>query len=250
MRIGLEAGVARHAHRGLGTRRAAGHRAVVNQRDLHAEAGRRQASGNTGNTTADNHQFIVPFQHRRFGQPKQLAAPRRRGIVRRGVVQIGRKQNRIATAFETGQVVQLQRSFFLVDFNNATVLPVPIDAFRSENRFQRFVIDEHLELARSIDAALGPLRHPVAGAHPHAVFAGRRYLDGRLRILHRTPQAVRQEEGRAHLIHELRVVDPAASVLECFGLDQHGRLISMGRQRQHQPAKDGDSLLQYVHVHN
>ena len=37
----------------------------------------------------------------------------------------------------------------------------------------------------------------------------------------RPAQPVGQQIGRAHLVHELRVDDPAAALREAFGLDQH-----------------------------
>ena len=87
--------------------------------------------------------------------------------------------------------------------------------------------DEHLEPARR--ARRLPRRHPVLGADPDAIRAGRRELDLGGRVRHRHAQPVRQQVRRAHLVHELRIDDPAAALRETLRLDKddlcgHGRV--------------------------
>ena len=133
----------------------------------------------------------------------------------------------------------MQRDFGLAaDLHRAAILPVPCGALGAEGGAERLAVDEHLEPARR--ARRFPRRDPIARADPDAVLAGGGKLHGGLRVAHRLAQPVRQQIGRAHLVHELLVHHPAAEVGELLGFEQdHAALWSgLGSQPEGQKEQE------------
>ncbi len=152
-------------------------------------------------------------------QAEQLAAEfsERFQIVRRLEVRVLAEEQGVAAALEAGQVVQGDLGLRW-NFKPTAVLPVPGGPFGSKRRRQRLAIDKHLEPARCPRRL--PRRDPIAGADPDAIHAGRRKLCHGNGVADRIAQAVGQQIGRTHLVHELLVDDPAAAIVEVFRLQQ------------------------------
>ena len=76
---------------------------------------------------------------------------------------------------------------------------------------------------------------PNRGCGPRRDTSGRGKLRHGDRVPHRVAQAVGQQVGRSHLVHELLVDDPAAAIVEGFGLQQH-LAARLGRSATNQRA--------------
>ena len=67
-------------------------------------------------------------------------------------------------------------------------------------------------------------------------------VDLRRRVRDRPAQAVGQQVGRAHLVHELRIDDPAAALRETLGLDQDKITFDRRRLGRVQPSQPRGGL--------
>jgi hypothetical protein len=108
------------------------------------------------------------------------------------------------------------------------VLPMPCRRPRCRIRFPAGAVDQYLEPPRRTGRL--PRRHPVAGPHPDAVLSGTWQSDRRPCVFDRFAQSMSQQERRTHLVHELRIGQPAAQVVELLGFDQHRPRLSRGHR--------------------
>ena len=90
----------------------------------------------------------------------------------------------------------------------------------------------HLDRERA-GGVFAPRRGPVARARPHVVSARRRTVKRGDGVSHGLPHAVREQEARPHLVDELRVDRPPATVGELFGLEADRRAVDGNRRPQH-----------------
>ena len=159
-----------------------------------------------------------------FRETKRLSPERgeRRRFIRRLEIHIAAKQHGIAPPFETGKVVQ-RHTGFLPHFNAAAILPVPVGAFGSERRGQRFAVYQQLKPpGRSL---CFPRGNPIASAHPHPHLAHGWEFGSGLCIGDWFTQSVSQEIWRAHLIHELLIHHPSAEFFKLLGFKKNIRAI-------------------------
>ena len=139
--------------------------------------------------------------------------------MRREEAGVGSKQNRVATAFKTGQVMKRKSNLPLWQVNFPTVLPVPLCAFCAERGLERLPVDYLLEPARS--ARRIPLGDPISSAHPHAIGAGLRDNNIRVSVADRRSHSMRKQECRAHLVGKLLIDHPTAQRIETLRFDQY-----------------------------
>lgn len=195
---------------------AAKDRAVVDQCDAEAEPRRGQRGGASGYATADDHDVEAAGVHRLVWEPAQRPAPGAAPFIDavRWRRRIGTQVNRIAAAFEAGQVVQAQRHGPVPERDGSAVFPAPVLSARAEFLRKHRAVDRQREPARMVR------RHPVLGADPHVVHACLGDPDHVPGIRDRTPEAMGQQVWRAHLRLELGVHHPAAVLVEVLRLDE------------------------------
>jgi len=209
---------------------AAEHRAVLDQRHRQPEPRRRDRHADAGDAAAGDDQIHRLGALRSLDRPHRTTVALQFGdLVLRRERGVGREDQRIATAVETGQVVQRQPRGAFFETHMTRLLPRPLVALRAQHRRQRCAVNVYLELAWRV--FLRPERSPVARAHQHAVGAALRHLHGRRSVRHRRAQSVRHQKRRTHLIHELLVHHPAAFVRKGFRLHKQRRRLHRPRAR-------------------
>ena len=218
-RIGLLIDVALRPDPHLGAGVAPEHGPVLDERHAHPQSrGRHRGCGPCG-ASADHDEVEAAAGLRLFGEPEPLRPERFEWLspVGRLEVEVGVEEDGVAAAFEAGQIVQRDgRARRQLD--DPAVLPVPRVALGPEGRLQGLAVDEQLEPSRCTLRAPG--RDPVAGPDPDAMRPWTLDLDLARGVGDGLPHAVREEEGRAHEIHELLVEHPPAQVVERLGLEQ------------------------------
>jgi len=206
----------------LGAVVAAQHGAVLEESDLQPKARGRQCCAGSRDAAADDYEVVLAAVFGHFRQAERLAAQgRQRGqVVRRLEVQVRAEENGVAASLEAGQVVQGDLGL-AADLDDAAVLPMPFGAFGAEGGRKRLPVEEDLEPAGR--AGRFPGGDPIARADPDAVFAFGREPGSGLGVADRLAQTVRKEIGRAHLIHELLIHNPATQVSELLGFEEDDR---------------------------
>jgi len=209
----------------LGRVVAAKHGPVLDQCHVEPQSRRPDCRAGTGHAAADHDEIELAGV---FGFVGQVELPlAKRGqcfwVIRRCEARIGRKDDGIATAVETGQVVQAKGNLAGRQFDLFAGLPMPRVSLGAERGPQRLAVDEQLKPARRPGRL--PRRDPIAGSHPDLIGSGGGQLDRRGCIFDRDSHSVGQQDRRAHLIHILLVDHPAAGIVETLGLDQHGLRI-------------------------
>ena len=198
---------------------AAEYRSVLDEGHAASHASGRDGGAHPGIPAADDHEIVRPLRFRSLGKTELLAAPAaqvaesfRRGLAASSEI------DGIAPSFETGEIVQGERYLALSDFDDATVVPGPLGAARSEGRFQWRSIDDYLESSRT---SVGlPPGYPVDRSHVDAVSSRGGKRDFGRRVANGATESVGEEIGRSHRIDELRVERPSAVRIETLGFDE------------------------------
>jgi len=120
----------------------------------------------------------------------------------------------------------------------AAFLPVPVGALGAELGRKGLAVQDQLEAAGGAGGL--PVGHPVLGAHPDAVFAGRRNPDRPRGVVDGLAEAMGQQVGRADDVREGGVELPAAMGGQGLGLDEDRRVLGQdGRAAEQGQAEDG-----------
>ncbi len=220
----------------LGAAVAAQHRAVLDQRDLQALARGGDGAAETAVAAADDHEVELAHVLGRGRQPERRLAPggKRGAVVGRILPEVLREIDRVTAAVETGEVAQRDVELGFGRLDDAAVVPRPGLALGAEGLGEGTAVDDHLEPAGC--AGRAPMRDPVLGAHPDAVFAGGRQGGRGGGVLHRLAEAVGQQVGRAHEVDELGVERPTAGILEALRFEQ--KAVG-GRRGQRRGEREG-----------
>jgi hypothetical protein len=123
-------------------------------------------------------------------------------------IKIVAQQNDVAAPIESGEILQRKNMLTTTEFDDSTILPVPIGALFAKERFERPVVDHKMKTTgrtRRFHGALEcialPFPDPVTGANPYPVFSsiGDPNLDSG--ILDFLAKAMSHEIGGPHLVH-------------------------------------------------
>ena len=146
-----------------------------------------------------------------------------RSVERRRWIGLGREADRVDASVESVAVVQRELVLARLEHHVVRLSPEPLALpLRAEDSRESLSVDDEAERPR---AGVGvPVVGPVARTHPDAVFPAFRDERG-LSVRHGLSHAVREQERRAHLVHELGVVYPSTPVLEPLRLN-HDRLCA------------------------
>ena len=123
--------------------------------------------------TADDDHVKLAHILGRGRQAQRGLAPRgqRRGVVRRGLLEVLGEVDRVAAAVEAGQIAEGDAEAGARGLDHAAVVPRPGLALGPEGLGERLAVHQHLEAAGR--AGRAPVGDPVLRAHPDAVLAGR-----------------------------------------------------------------------------
>ena len=186
--------LARAPHADLGGRVAAQYGTVLHEHRLEPAPRRGHGRARSGQAAAHHHE--VRFHGLRHGLVLRRERPVR-------IFLALRQHHARAPSVEAREVVKRDRDGSGGQFHRAAALPGPFGGTRAKCLVEGLPVHEHREAAwRAV--------RPVARAHPHAVDAGRRHVSRGERVRHGHAQPVREQVGRAHHVHELRVEAPAA----------------------------------------
>ena len=220
VRVGRQVGFAFRPDADLGAAVAAEHGAILDERHGESEPCGRNGGRGAGDAAADDDEVELAAVGRLVGPAEQFAAQRFElgppsGGTKSG---IAAKQDGVAAAFEAGQIAKRDGGR-IFDLDGAAVLPMPLGAFGAERGVERLAVDQRV--------GNGPERRALSRARPSRACEPKRgtcrrwELDVRRGVPHRFAQAVGEQVGRAHDVHELLVDDPAARFVERLGLDEH-----------------------------
>ena len=200
---------------------AAGDGPVVDEGHLQAFPGRLDGGGEPGDARSHDNQVKIPGAVRLGRESQEFPAEGRQclGIVGQGRLRAAGQDDGVAASLETGEVTQFQGGLLAAGRKTAGVFPAPLLPGAQDLR-QGLSVHGNLEFAGAVLHAPG--RAPVPGAGkdmPLALFGQFDRGPGRRDGL---AQAVGQQIGRPHLVHELLVHHPSSAVLEGFRFYEEG----------------------------
>ena len=211
------------------------YRTVVDQGNITPQTGRRNRRTHAGNSRSHDNQIVRSRRRHLIGQMQGLAPEsiQLRKIGGRYIPFFRRKIDRIATAVETGQVMQPDHCVLLLHRHLACLLPHP--CLTRTTQHLRNCLLAHRERKSSGTLALSPRSGPVIRTDVDVILSPLREGHPRSSVLHRNTHSMRQQIGRPHQVHKLLIDYPSALVAEALRLyEQVGCLRSLHKQHGRQ----------------
>ena len=240
VRVFAAGGAAHGPDADFGAAVAAEDKTVLDESDLEGLTGSGERRAEAAVAAADDDEVELALVFGALGAVPLRAGRDERVAFGRSEGGVLAEEDGVGASVETGEVMQRDLHFAGGQGDLTAFLPMPLGALRAELGGDRLAVDDQLEAAGGAGGV--PVRDPILGADPDAVFARGGDTDGAGRVRDGLTEAVGQEVGRADDVGESRVELPAALGGQGFGFDEDriGGLSAAGQGSQQGQSKEGE----------